>query len=98
MNKKLEAIAERQGERWLPTTRLRRHSKRMNTQDSGIGNAQQPFARPLGSATTLRAEVDRAEERLRNDPCTQSRRVLSEASAAWRRAICDDNHTNQSND
>lgn len=70
----------------------------MNTQDSGIGNAQQPFARPLGSETTLRAEVGLAEERLRNDPCTQNRRALSEASDAWRKAIWDDNHINQSND
>ena len=47
-----QTFTERQGERWLPATRSRRHDKRMNTQDSGIGNAGQPFARPLGSVLT----------------------------------------------
>lgn len=60
-------------------------------------DAMAAFAAPFGSAM-LRAEVERAEERLRNDPCTQNRRVLSEASDAWRKAIWDDNHINQSND
>ena len=45
------------------------------------------FAAPLGSATDLRAKLEAAHERLREDPCTQNQRALSDASDTWRAAI-----------
>jgi hypothetical protein len=51
----------------------------------------EPAAPQQPTVEELRSEVERAEEALRNSPCTQNRRALSEANDRWRKAIM---HTN----